>query len=467
MSTNSGGIYLQDLETRQVPEGITRSSKEQAAYYAEKEREERIRALRVPYEDGRVRELLRGFGEPVTYFAEDAGSRRERLLNWMLERSYEGQQDIIMDAVQGDEADEDEDHETYSEGSQELLEARRRIALYSLEKAKLRLEIERKEFEIPVPEKIISARFAADHYRKVDAQGSQVGGERPMSIIRFCQDGNKFATGSWSGQVKVWDTKDLSQVRLYRGHTDKVSGLDWHPGCVTWDEMSENVCFATGAADNSVCLWNGKQSTPISRLDGHLARVLRVAFHPSGDYLASGSFDTTWRLWDVATETELLMQEGHAEGIFSVAWQPDGSLLSSGGMDAIGRVWDVRSGKSIMVLDDHIRHIVSMDWAPNGYQLATASADDTIKLWDLRNVSISQTIPAHTSLVSEVRYLQSENAVLLLSSGYDGCVKIWNPTTGALVKNLVGHEEKVMSVDGHGDRLLSSGFDRTIKLWHP
>jgi U4/U6 small nuclear ribonucleoprotein PRP4 len=69
--------------------------------------------------------------------------------------------------------------------------------------------------------------------------------------------------------------------------------------------------------------------TPLSVLKGHLDRVCRVAFHPSGDYAASASFDTTWRLWDVATAKELLLQEGHSKEVYTVEFQDDGALVAS------------------------------------------------------------------------------------------------------------------------------------------
>jgi U4/U6 small nuclear ribonucleoprotein PRP4 len=58
--------------------------------------------------------------------------------------------------------------------------------------------------------------------------------------------------------------------------------------------------------------------------------VCRVAFHPSGDYVASASFDTTWRLWDIKTSKELMQQEGHSKEVFTVEFQDDGALIVSG-----------------------------------------------------------------------------------------------------------------------------------------
>jgi U4/U6 small nuclear ribonucleoprotein PRP4 len=83
----------------------------------------------------------------------------------------------------------------------------------------------------------------------------------------------------------------------------------------------------------AICIFSSDiyfSETPLSVLSGHQDRVCRVAFHPSGDYVASASFDTTWRLWDVTTSKELLLQEGHSKEVYSVEFQDDGALIASG-----------------------------------------------------------------------------------------------------------------------------------------
>lgn len=64
-------------------------------------------------------------------------------------------------------------------------------------------------------------------------------------------------------------------------------------------------------------------------MKGHQDRICRVAFHPSGNYVASASFDTTWRLWDVNTSKEILLQEGHSREVYAVEFQDDGALAAS------------------------------------------------------------------------------------------------------------------------------------------
>lgn len=146
----------------------------------------------------------------------------------------------------------------------------------------------------------------------------------------------------------------------------------------------EQVCECQPVALGNVRANAHHSETPLSTLKGHQDRVCRVAFHPSGNYVASASFDTTWRLWDVATSQELLLQEGHSKEVYSVDFQDDGALAASGsvfvihlllhahlhvllsGLDAIGRVWDLRTGRTAMVLDGHVQAIYSISFSPNG-----------------------------------------------------------------------------------------------------
>ena len=85
-------------------------------------------------------------------------------------------------------------------------------------------------------------------------------------------------------------------------------------------------------------------------MKGHADRVARVAFHPSGRYVASASFDTTWRLWDVATSKEILLQEGHSKEVFSVEFQNDGALCASGYEHHPTDIWRILNSYSTVGL---------------------------------------------------------------------------------------------------------------------
>ncbi|KAK0548556.1 hypothetical protein OC844_007006 [Tilletia horrida] len=414
-----GGIDIDELESddtfrRDDPDSMSRARAEQAALLASLEQKKAIRTVAVPTNDLQVRLRLREMGQPITLFGEREADRRHRLKVLVAEMpkgtdGAEGEDGMDVDESQaGEESDEDEDEEFYTEGTDELIKARRRIAWYSLQRAQKRIARQRIEATVPLARIVAVRKEVFAPIKKFTSLGSQIGAERQISIVRFSPDSSLLATGAWSGSLKLWSIPSATEKRTLRAHNDKVGGIAWHPRA-TLTQSASSVNLASGAGDSKICLWNLESDRPIHTILGHTARVCRVAFHPLGSYLGSASFDGTWRLWDVETQKELLLQEGHSKEVYAIEFQDDGALCASGGLDAIGRVWDMRTGRSAMVLDGHSKEILSLDFSPNGYQIATASGDDTIKIWDIRNLKSVYTIPAHRSSVSDVRWVRSES----------------------------------------------------------
>lgn len=76
-----------------------------------------------------------------------------------------------------------------------------------------------------------------------------------------------------------------------------------------------------------------------------------------------------------------------------------------------------------MFLEGHLKSIFGVDFSPNGFQMATASEDDTCKIWDLRRRQSIYTIPAHTNLLSDVKY-QKNSGDFLVTASYDNTAKV-------------------------------------------
>lgn len=480
-----------------------------------------------------MRARLRSFGEPITLFGEDKADRRNRLRDVMLKRYESGlpvgdnidlQRESSQDVEMGD-SDEDEDEEDedfYTPGTTELLEARRKIYLQSIKQSHKRTSYQRIISKFPTATHVAFRRkFSVEQLGNYTLIGSQIVSARPASMTRFNCTSSQLAVAAWSGEVKIFSAPSLEPSQQFPSTitvgTDKPS--------IAWSTTNDSQ-LAVGAADGKISLYDlgnthdpmetdevkPKQNspTPIQNLEGHEQRVGRLAFHPNGDYLGSASFDLTWRLWDINTGTELLTQEGHSKEVFCIAFHPDGSLCGTAGLDNIARIWDIRTGRGIMSMLGHARPIYGIDFSSNGYHVITGSADATIKVWDLRQRSELFTIPAHKSVISDVKYYSdsasggylsklleraaadpeksideddmaqqnewlSHSGSFFVSSSYDRTVKIWNSDTWTLAGTLLGHSDKVMSVDvssidhenSNNEVLIaSSGWDRTVKLWN-
>jgi U4/U6 small nuclear ribonucleoprotein PRP4 len=127
--------------------GSERARIENRVILEELERKKKARAMAVPTDDNRVRAKLREIGEPITLFGErvrgirvfytfirnfQAADRRDRLIYVLSQIKAARGDDGMQVDEESSESSEEEVEEFFTEGSLELLEARRRIAEYSL-----------------------------------------------------------------------------------------------------------------------------------------------------------------------------------------------------------------------------------------------------------------------------------------------------------------------------------------------
>jgi len=460
----------------------------------------------IPTLDEDVRAQLRKLGEPVTYFGESASERRDRLTKLISERPHQNfsfdHEIVANEPESGDLQDEDmsesdDDEDFYTPGDQALYDARRRILSYSLAKAGERVNnlktISKNQDFIKI---LKHRRNINQALSKFDIMGTQVipQNSRTISAVRFSKNSSLIACGSWDGDIYVLDSTSLTTKYILspNSHTEKASALDW-------DLYTDSQLLVSGGNEGNINFWKPEEAVEtkmnpvISIKNGHKQRITKTLFHPLGCFTASTSFDQTWKLWDITTQQCLMTQEGHSREVFAGSFHRDGSLFTSGGLDGVTRVWDLRSGRAIATLQKHSKGVYSCDWSPNGVHLATASGDCSIKIWDMRKLSNRAdeifTIPAHTKIVSEVRFFNrrdrdvlptsvvdqygnnpetlDSNGTFLVTSSYDGLVNIWSSDNWVKMKSLKGHNDKVLCCDinGSGSAIVSGGWDRSVKLW--
>ncbi|XP_052179956.1 U4/U6 small nuclear ribonucleoprotein PRP4-like protein [Diospyros lotus] len=478
----NGDVKVSDSDSDRDDSGPSRTTAGSAAEYEVSEQSRQIRerqekamqellmkrraaALAVPTNDMAVRARLRRLGEPITLFGEREMERRDRLRMLMAKLDAEGQLERLMKAHEDEEAaasvaneeiEEDIQYPFFTEGSTTLMQARVQIAKYSIAKAAMRLERARRRRDDPDEDLDAEIDWALKQAGSLVLDCSEIGDDRPLSGCSFSCDGEKLATCSLSGVTKIWSMPQVTKVSTLKGHTERATDVVFSP--------VDNY-IATASADRTARLWNSEGSL-LKTFEGHLDRLARIAFHPSGKYLATTSFDKTWRLWDIDTGEELLLQEGHSRSVYGVSFHHDGSLVATCGLDALARVWDLRTGRSILAFEGHVKPVLGVSFSPNGYHLATGGEDNTCRIWDLRKRKSLYIIPAHSNLISQVKF-ETQEGYFLVTSSYDMTAKVWSCRDFKPIKTLAGHEAKVTSLDvvRDGQCVATVSHDRTIKLW--
>lgn len=67
--------------------------------------------------------------------------------------------------------------------------------------------------------------------------------------------------------------------------------------------------------------------------------------------------------------------------------------------------------------------VLGVSFSPNGYHLATGGEDNTCRIWDLRKRKSLYVIPAHSNLISQVKF-EPQEGYFLVTASYDMTAKV-------------------------------------------
>ena len=111
------------------------------------------------------------------------------------------------------------------------------------------------------------------------------------------------------------------------------------------------------------------------------------------------------------------------------------------------------------------RGIFGLELSRNGKTLVTSNFNGTVRLWDMASGRVVQTLDGHTDLV--YKGVLSPDEKILASCSRDGKIKLWDLATGRELRTLAGHTMPVKAVafSPDGKQLASASNDGTLRLW--
>jgi WD40 repeat protein len=196
----------------------------------------------------------------------------------------------------------------------------------------------------------------------------------------------------------------------------------------------------------------------------HGGPVYGAAVSGDGKTAFSCSTDQTVRIWDVVTGQQKAQMNGHQGAVHALALSPDESLLVSSGADKTIRLWDVTGGRQLKQLATFEETMYSVAIHPNGNQVAVGGADRKVHLINLVTGAIERTFEGHSDYVHSIAF--NPQGTRLLSYGYAGELKVWNPADGqVLYQERIGRIGNFAHYAADGGRVLLSNGDGTARVF--
>jgi WD40 repeat protein len=309
--------------------------------------------------------------------------------------------------------------------------------------------------------------------------------------LAFSPDSRLLAVPGGDETIRVWAVATGQEVLALRGDAGRVLGVAFSPDGRRLASTSEDTTIRIWDLSGLPHRWpppamgkgkRGGVSAPSCTLRGHQDRVVGVAFSPDGRLLASASNDRTIKVWNAATGERRYDFPGQALPILfmRLAFSPDSRRLAAGSAGNTVRVWDVTSGETLFLLPGHSQPIVSVLFSADGQRLVSSGWDRLVKVWDLPpaapGVSTSGgriLTPRHTlhdlsPSMSSVAFSPDGGRLAVGGPLPEGMVRVYDVTSGQLLRTLQGHVRVVsVAFSPDGRRLASAGMDKTVKLWDP
>lgn len=208
-------------------------------------------------------------------------------------------------------------------------------------------------------------------------------------------------------------------------------------------------------------------------LDAHSGWVTTIAI-ATNDFkiFATGSRDNFILIWEIAENQENFAiikkrLRGHSHFVSELILSPDGKFCISASWDKTLKLWDLNTSKAIRRFDGHKNDVMSVSLSPDNRFIVSGSRDKTIKLWNtLGECKNTFTEQKTSSWVSCVRFLPGEEP-LILSSYWDGYIKIWKTSSNQIKSKLSGHKGYIncLTVSPDGSLCASGGKDGVVMLW--
>ncbi|CAG8981369.1 hypothetical protein HYALB_00013802 [Hymenoscyphus albidus] len=230
------------------------------------------------------------------------------------------------------------------------------------------------------------------------------GHERALTQIKYNRDGDLIFSTAKDQHICGWYAHNGERLGTYHGHQGALWTVDVDP---------TSTLIASGAADNTVRLWNIKSGRCLNVWDFDTA-VKRVEFNEDGSQLLAVTEKRMGFLGTIVVLDINLDPEGEQtsekrmtitceDAKATVAgWSYMSKYIIAGHEDGTVSQYDAKSGEQ---LDNTQVHEVDMlitdlQWSPDRTYFITASKDKTAKLITAKDLEVLKTYPADTPLNS-------------------------------------------------------------------
>lgn len=339
--------------------------------------------------------------------------------------------------------------------------------------------------------------------------GTLLGHTGALSSARFLGRGDRIATASADGTVRIWDWQGdravlnfaCSAIRPATMQDVPILALMGVGSSAEWTAISAKNGVAASFANGGACLWDMKNGQPIA-VQKAAGYIRRGAFSSDGARIATVGWLGRSIVWDGKTlepradvacgkgglndlefspdakrmvaacgngAVEWTVSNpggrafiGHTAAVNRAVFSNDNKRVVTASDDGTARVWDTGTRKSLAVLKGHMP-VMDAEFSPDGRRVVTASADGTARLWDSASGQLLTVLRGHVGAVKTAVF--SGDGRRVVTAGEDHTARVWDAGTGNLLVTLEAGSDVTEATFSPNGKYVLTVDSGEVRVW--